>query len=67
VAGKLVSADPAVDCFEMAVRAVESDSHDGMPVATGITFDVVNPSRAEVLELWESQITALRTARPGTP
>ncbi|HVV21908.1 MAG TPA: hypothetical protein VHF06_20910 [Pseudonocardiaceae bacterium] len=63
---KLLSPDPAVDCFEMAVRAVESDSHDGMPVTTGITFDVVRPGRAEVLAMWQGQVAALRAARPGT-
>jgi hypothetical protein len=51
-----------VDCFELAVRSVESDSHDGMPVTTGITFDIVRPSRDEVLAAWQRQLAALRAA-----
>lgn len=51
-----------VDCFELTVRSVESDSHEGMPVTTGIAFDIVRPGRDEVLTAWERQLAALRTA-----
>lgn len=54
-----------VECFALAVTAVESDSHDGMPVATPITFDVVNPSRAEVLTMWRTQVAAARGSTIG--
>jgi hypothetical protein len=51
-----------VECFELTVHAVESDGHDGMPVATGITFTTVRPSRAEVLAAWRTTLAALRAA-----
>jgi hypothetical protein len=57
--------DAGIECFELAVHAVESDSHDGMPVATGITFTTVRPSRAEVLSAWRTTLTALGTAARG--
>lgn len=56
-----------LECFELTVRAVESDRHEGMPVATPITFTTVTPSRAEVLASWRVQLTLLAAAtRPGT-
>ncbi len=56
-----------VECFELTVTAVEVDGHEGMPVATPITFDTISPSRAEVLEMWRVQLAALAAAtRPGT-
>jgi hypothetical protein len=67
--GTALVAPPAaeVECFELTVTAVEVDSHDGMPVVTPITFDTVSPSRAEVLELWRTQLAAAAAAiRPGT-
>jgi hypothetical protein len=54
--------DAAVECFGLTVTAVESDSHDGMPVATPITFTTVTPSRAEVLAGWQVVLTALAAA-----
>jgi hypothetical protein len=51
-----------VECFELTVTSVEVDSHDGMPVATPITFDTVRPSRAEVLDMWQAQLTAVAAA-----
>ncbi|HEX5117685.1 MAG TPA: hypothetical protein VFW65_21035 [Pseudonocardiaceae bacterium] len=56
----------ALECFELTVSSVESDGHDGMPVATPITFDVVDPSPAEVLAAWRTQLAALAAATPGT-
>lgn len=62
-----LTAPGTADCFELTVTAVESDSHDGMPVATPITFTAVRPNRAEVLATWRAQLTALANAtRPGT-
>lgn len=58
--------DVTLECFELAVSSVESDSHEGMPVATPITFDVVEPSPAEVLAAWRTQLAALAAATPGT-
>lgn len=56
-----------LECFELTVTAVESDSHDGMPVATPITFTVVRPSRQEMLAAWRAQLATLANAiRPGT-
>jgi hypothetical protein len=53
-----------LECFELTVFAVESDSHEGLPVATPITFDVVDPSPAEVLASWRTQLAALAAAKP---
>lgn len=56
-----------LECFELTVTALESDSHDGMPVSTAITFDTVKPGRDEVLASWRDQLTLLASAtRPGT-
>lgn len=55
-----------LECFELTVSSVESDSHEGLPVATPITFDVVEPSPAQVLAMWRGQLDALVAARPGT-
>jgi hypothetical protein len=56
-----------LECFELTVRAVESDSHEGMPVATPITFDVARPGREEVLAAWRAQLATLANAtRPET-
>jgi hypothetical protein len=66
-ARRLVSPPGVVlECFELTVTAVESDSHEGMPVATPITFDTVDPSRPEVLAAWRTQLAALAAATPGT-
>jgi hypothetical protein len=51
-----------LDCFELVVGQVETDSHDGMPVTSGITFTVVDPSPAEVLAMWERQLDVIRAA-----
>jgi hypothetical protein len=58
--------DAGLECFELTVHTVESDSHDGMPVTSGITFETVSPSRAEVLAGWRTTLAALAAARPGT-
>lgn len=56
-----------LECFELTVSVVESDSHDGMPVATPITFDPVTPGRDEMLAAWRDQLAVLVNAtRPGT-
>jgi hypothetical protein len=59
-------ADAEVECFELTVTSVESDSHDGMPVATPITFDTIQPSRAEILAMWQRQLAALAEATHET-
>jgi hypothetical protein len=59
-------ADAGVECFELTVTSVESDSHDGMPVATPITFDTIQPNRAEVLAMWQRQLAALAEATRET-
>jgi hypothetical protein len=58
-----LSGSSTVECFEMAVHTVELDGHDGMPVATGITFDVVGPSRDDVLADWRARLAVLAAAR----
>jgi hypothetical protein len=55
-----------LECFELAVSAVESDSHDGMPVVTPITFEVVDPGPAATSAMWRAQLAALADATPGT-
>jgi hypothetical protein len=57
-------ADAGLECFELTVHTVESDSHDGMPVTTGITFETVSPSRAEVLASWRTALATLAAATP---
>jgi hypothetical protein len=65
-ATRLVSAGE-LECFELTVRAVESDSHEGMPVAAPITFTVGQPGREEVLTTWRAQLATLVSAtRPET-
>jgi hypothetical protein len=54
--------DPELDCFELAVDAVESDEHAGMPVLTGITFSVEGADPAGVVATWERQLALLRAA-----
>jgi hypothetical protein len=60
-------AGAGLECFELTVHAVESDSHDGMPVATGITFTTVRPSRDEVLASWRTALAALAGATEAPP
>ena len=56
--------DPAagLDCFELRVERVETDSHDGLPVTSGITFAVVDPDPPAVLAMWERQLAVIRAA-----
>jgi hypothetical protein len=46
--------------FEIAVQAVESDKHEGMPVTAGITFGIGDLDAAKVAAGWERQLAALR-------
>lgn len=46
--------------FEIDVRVVESDRHEGMPVTSGITFGIDDPDPAGVIAGWERQLAALR-------
>jgi len=59
-----LAADPAagLDCFELRVDRVETDSHDGLPVTSGITFTVVDPDPPAVLAMWERQLAVIRAA-----
>jgi hypothetical protein len=60
---RLVTAhDAGVQCFEVAVTAVETDAHEGMPVTSGITFAPVDPAPEVVLASWEDQLAALAKA-----
>jgi hypothetical protein len=54
--------DATVECFALRVTAVESDSHEGMPVATPITFTAVTPGRDEVLAGWAVVLATLAAA-----
>lgn len=59
-------ADPqsGLDCFALRVERVETDAHEGLPVSTGITFEVVRPSPGEVLAMWRRQLAVIRAAQP---
>lgn len=52
--------------FEVAVQAVESDEHSGMPVTQGISFRIEG-DRAATVASWEAQLRALAEAdqEPG--
>lgn len=51
-----------LDCFELGVESVESDDHPGMPVISGISFGVEEQDPAEVIDVWKTQLAALRDA-----
>ncbi len=53
--------ETTLDCFEFDVEQVEADSHDGMPVTSGITFAVVDPDPDEVIATWQRQLSAIRS------
>ncbi|MGH3763419.1 hypothetical protein [Actinophytocola sp.] len=61
---RTLRADPAagLDCFELRVERVETDSHEGLPVTSGITFTVVDPDPPAVLAMWERQLDVIRSA-----
>lgn len=61
---RALRADPAagLDCFELRVTRVETDSHEGLPVTSGITFTVVDPDPPAVLAMWERQLDVIRSA-----
>lgn len=61
-----LTADPAarLDCFELRVDRVETDSHEGLPVTSGITFAVVDPDPPAVLAMWARQLEVIRAATP---
>jgi hypothetical protein len=54
-----------LDCFELAVESVETDSHAGLPVTSGITFTVTDPDPETVLATWTAQLNAIRDAEPA--
>jgi hypothetical protein len=55
-----------LDFFEMTVTSVESDAHPGMPVTSGITFEVTGDQEttAGVLADWRRQRELLAAVRP---
>jgi len=48
--------------FELAVESAETDSHPGLPVTSGIRFEVTDPDPGTVLAGWADQLAAIRTA-----
>lgn len=48
--------------FELAVESIESDSHAGMPVTSGIEFAIERGDPAEVVAAWDRQLAPLRDA-----
>lgn len=54
------SDEPPVERFEIAIEAVESDTHEGFPVANGIRFTCEEQLRSKWLTQWQSVLTALR-------
>jgi hypothetical protein len=51
--------------FELQVESVESDTHAGLPVTGGISFEVSDPDPAGVLAGWAGQLDAIRHAAPA--
>jgi hypothetical protein len=62
--GQSRSLEPApgskLERFEIAVTAIESDMHRGMPVTAGLRFEPAAMEPSELAEAWERQIEALR-------
>jgi hypothetical protein len=54
------AASSKLERFEVEVRAVESDKHEGMPVTGGITFGLDRLDTAKVAAGWQRQLAALR-------
>ena len=54
------AASSKLERFEIQVRAVESDRHEGMPVTAGITFGIDDLDPAKVTAGWQRQLAALR-------
>jgi hypothetical protein len=54
------AASSKLERFEIQVRAVESDRHEGMPVTAGITFGIDDLDPAKVTAGWRRQLAALR-------
>jgi flavin reductase (DIM6/NTAB) family NADH-FMN oxidoreductase RutF len=54
--------DPEIERFEIAVEAVDSDAHEGLPVAHGIAFTSTPVVRRAMLEQWRKVLGALRGA-----
>jgi flavin reductase (DIM6/NTAB) family NADH-FMN oxidoreductase RutF len=52
--------DPEIERFEVAVESVDSDSHEGLPVAHGIAFTSTPEMRQTMLEQWRKVLDALR-------
>ncbi len=46
--------------FEIEVTSVNADVHEGMPVNTGIRFDVEGLSLEQLVRMWSEQIDSLR-------
>ncbi len=52
--------DPDIERFEVTVEAVDSDAHEGLPVAHGIAFTSTPEVRVEMLGQWRKVLDALR-------
>lgn len=53
--------DPEIERFEVAVESVDSDSHEGLPVAHGIAFTSTPEMRQTMLAQWRKVLDALRS------
>lgn len=54
--------DPEIERFEVAVESVDSDAHEGLPVAHGIAFTSTPEIQRAMLEQWRKVLDALRGA-----
>jgi flavin reductase (DIM6/NTAB) family NADH-FMN oxidoreductase RutF len=54
--------DLEIERFEVAVEAVDSDAHEGLPVVHGIEFTSTPELRRVMLEQWRKTLEALRAA-----
>ncbi len=54
--------DPEIERFEVTVEAVDSDAHEGLPVAHGIAFTSTAEVRQTMLGQWRKVLQALREA-----
>jgi hypothetical protein len=51
-----------LECFELAVDRVSDDEHPGMPVTSGLRFDVASGEWDDVMSGWQGQLDSLRRA-----
>jgi hypothetical protein len=54
-----------LECVELLVESVQTDSHDGLPVTGGVSFAVAEPDPDSLLASWAAQLAALRAATAG--